>query len=362
MCVAIACVAATCGPQALAIMPGVVNNPANRSLRRAIFGFATSSLCDEVKQRSLPLKLRDADPIIGRFFPTGCAVQEMTNENLFVQFSGHGYAWTNITRRIGFTASAAVEYDHDFLMDGSRMYVYFRQQRTQDTRFEVTMVEGQAAGGAVDFATGLLGTSVEQTTRAMGARILESQIARGFTVVRESDGTASFALGTLQLGQMPPKPFDKGDSSWALLDNDRTEIHVGQRDYAGPYTIDDDGLALALTAVVEGAPAVDVLVVPRLVADPWILAYEQQAAAPPPPWPPGAQGAAAAVFERVIEPAAAVPGQRPIPWRQLVPLPKGSYYVVFDHTSSAGQTQPPAQPLDDRAALVSFGVQIGGAP
>ena len=92
---------ASCGQIGIAIMPGVVNNPANSTLRREIFGFAVGELCKEMQKRSIPLKLRDADPSIGRFFPTGCGVQQMPNENLFVQFTGHGYAWTNVTGRMG---------------------------------------------------------------------------------------------------------------------------------------------------------------------------------------------------------------------------------------------------------------------
>ena len=125
----------------MALLPGVVNDPSNRTLRRELFSFAIDQLCSEMQARSLPLKLRDPDPSVGRFFPTACNVQQMPSENLFVQFLGHGYAWTNVTGRMGFEASAAVEYDHDFLMDGSTMYVYFRQIQTQSRNFQVRMVE-----------------------------------------------------------------------------------------------------------------------------------------------------------------------------------------------------------------------------
>src|SRR5437868_5522488 len=81
---------ASCGQTAITLMPGVVNDPGNRSLRRALFGFATDKVCGEMKSRSLPLKMGGGDPSTGRFFPTGCSVTQLGNENLFVQFVGHG--------------------------------------------------------------------------------------------------------------------------------------------------------------------------------------------------------------------------------------------------------------------------------
>ena len=50
------------------------------------------------------------------------------------------------------------------------------------------------------------------------------------------------------------------------------------------------------------------------------------------------------------------------PYHAQIPLPKGLYYIVVDHTSTAGQVAPPAGGHDDRAALVSYAVQLGEAP
>jgi hypothetical protein len=82
-----------------------------------------------MQRRGIPLRLRDEDPSIGRYFPTSCAVQFLENGNLFVQFSGHGYAFSTATGRVGFEASAGVEYDHDFLVEEGSMYIYFRALR-----------------------------------------------------------------------------------------------------------------------------------------------------------------------------------------------------------------------------------------
>jgi hypothetical protein len=353
LALAVASLGASCGQVGVAIMPGVVNDPANRTLRREIFGFAVGELCKEMQRRSIPLKLRDADPSIGRFFPNGCGVQEMPSGNLFVQFTGHGYAWTNVTHRMGFEASAAVEYEQDFLLDGSTMYVYFRQVRRQTSQFDVTMIE-RGQGGAFGGVAGMLGTNIQQVSQQIGDRVLEHQLARGFTVVRQSSGETTFALGVLEKGASPHAPFAKGDSDWKLLANARTELHAEQRDFAGPFHLEDEDDALWLTTLVEGAPAIDILVVPQAIGDNWIKVYEtqQQATAPP----------GSVLLDVPLQAPVSVPGRPPPPYRQPLRLPVGSYYIVFDNTSSAGRTMPTNQALDDRAALVSYAVQLGDPP
>ncbi|MEM9694286.1 MAG: hypothetical protein AAGA56_17175, partial [Myxococcota bacterium] len=80
----LASLGASCSQSAVTLLPGVVNDPSNRSLRRSIFRFATDEICEELLQRSVPLKLRPSDPNIGRFFPLSCNITELANEkNLF---------------------------------------------------------------------------------------------------------------------------------------------------------------------------------------------------------------------------------------------------------------------------------------
>jgi hypothetical protein len=351
---ALSCMGASCGQDALTILPGVANNPGNRQLRREMFEFAIDQICTEMQQRSLALKLREGDPNVGRFFPSACNVQQMATENLFVQFLGHGYAWTNVTGRMGFEASAAVEYNHDFRVHDGAMYIYFRQKTTTTSKFTVLMTE-YARGTKAGNVAGLLGTSVKEIAQKVGDRILEHELAKGFTIIRESDGTVAFSRGVLPVGERPDVPFGKGESDWPVLANERTEVHAGQRDYTGPYTVEDpEDDVLWLTALVEGAPGVDVLVMPKPVGDTWIQAYERQPQAGPPPGPP--------VLELQIQAPAGAPGQPAKPFRAPLKLPKGSYYVVIDHSVTAGQTVPPAVQYDDRAALVSYAVQLGDPP
>lgn len=348
----------SCSTQSfIAIMPGVLNDPANYTLRRELLAFGTGSLCKELLARSVPLKLGVDDPSLGRFFPRQCNVETLqTNGDLYVQFGGTGYGWTNVTKRVGFNASAAVQYAQDFKLEGSTMYVYFRPSAVTAKKFEQVMVEGSVLpAGSLG---GLLpGGSPQGFVNQVGEGMLAYALGQGFTVIRESDGEVTFSLGMVAPGERPLAPFDPDSGGRELLMNERLEIHQNQRDYAGPFTIEDDGEALFVTATLEGARAVDVLVYARGQADFWVQQYITTAAAPPPPGPP--------LFnDTLTDPTFGAPPDVPFgpaPYRRRIPLPKGSYYVVLDHTATAGNTAPDNVALDDRAALVNLAVELGSS-
>ena len=335
---------ASCGAKALTILPGVVNDPSNLSLRREILSYGTGQMCSEMQSRSVPLRLRDEDPVIGRFFPNACFLQTLGNDNLFIQFGGSGYAWTNITKRMSFEASAAVEYDHDFLMDGDSMYIYFRQRSTSASSFKTTMVEQQVAAPVLALP-GVQPQSSQSYADAFGNQVMKSQIARGFTVIRHGDGAVEFGLGIIDKGQRPAAPYKVTDTGRLLLSNERAEVHQNQREFVGPLSV-GSGDALYLTVNVEGAPGTDVLVVPRMVGDGWLKSYTTQ---PGTTAPPGRTALDEPVYAGVT-------------WRRTLPLEEGQYYVVFDNTSSAGRTQPPTVVGDDRAATISYAIELGDAP
>lgn len=341
---ALSTLGSSCGQKALGVMPGVVNDPGNLSLRKAILSYATNQVCSEMLRRSIPLKLRDEDPATGRFYPTSCYAQEMSTQNLFIQFGGYGYAWTNITKRLGFDASTAVEYEHDFQMDGSTMYVYFKQRSTTAAQFRSRFVEQQqAAVGAVPIPVGM---SNDAFVNTFGPQILKNEIARGFTVIRDADGTVQFGVGMVPKGKKPHLPYKISPSGRDILANDRSEVHQNQRDYVGPIEIKDKDQALYLTAAVDGAAGADVLVVPKQLGDTWLQQYTTQAPLTPPPAYP-------TLDEQIVA---------GVMWRRTVALPPGYYYLVLDNTSVAGRTQPPNVAGDDRAALVSFAIELGDAP
>ncbi|UQA62335.1 hypothetical protein [Polyangium aurulentum] len=335
-------VGASCGQKSLAVMPGVLNDPGNHSLRRALFSYAQGQICKETQKRSVPIKLRADDPATGRFFPTSCSAKELENENLSLQFGGHGYAWSNLTKRVSFDAGGTVEYQHDFLMDGSTMYVYFRQKSTSATTFTTRLVEQTPPS-----LPGMAGGSTQGFLDTVGAQILKNELARGFTVIRDSDGHVDFGLGVVEKGKRPASPYRiEPGTGRMVLANERSEVHQNQREHAGPFEVTGKGQALYLSVAIDGAPAIDVLVVQRGLGEAWLTQYTTTVAPTPPP--------AAPVLDEAVTMG--------MVWRRTVPLPAGQYYVVFDNTAAAGRTAPAGQGNDDRAALVSYAVELGDAP
>lgn len=340
---ALSFVGASCGQSALGILPGVLNDPGNLSLRQAILKFGTGSMCSEVLKRSVPIRTHDDEPSMGRFFPAACFAQQTAAGTVLVQLSGTGYVWTNATKRLTFDASGSVEYTPDFLMDGSTLYAYFRTKATNQVTFNVKLVEAPATASSLGLPVQIDAGSI---VRQVGPDLLKAELSRGFTVIRDSDGTAAFGLGVVEKGQRPAAPYAPSGSGRLLLANERTEVHQGQRDYTGPYEVTGDGQALFLTVSVDGAPGADVILVPTSIGQAWRDTYINQAQTTPPPTP-------GRVDEPVIQGAI---------WRRTVPVPKGSYYVVIDNTITAGRTSLPVNPNDDRAAAVSYAVELGGAP
>lgn len=330
-----------CSSQALlAIMPGVVNDPENRTLRQEILQKATPELCAELLRRNIPLRLGDQDPGTGRLYPQSCQARVLANGNLQIDFAARGFAWTNVTKRVGLTASASIEYEADFRLEDGSMWIWFRHRSTVAKKVELPMIESP-----VPSAIGSLVPGAQQMIGPLAEGVLERELKRGFTVVRDDDGYATFALGVLPVGQRPPAPFERTGSRQVLA-NERVEIHQDQRDFVGPFLIEDDDMALYLTLGVEGAPAIDVLVVPEMTGGPWLEGHLTQAGAAPPPG-----------MALLDEPVASGPLHR-----RAIRVPKGRVYVVLDNTATAGRTAPAGTGGDDRAALVTLGIELDDAP
>jgi len=323
--------------------PGVINNPKNKSLRFDILKFGLERFCFEMTRRGAPLKLSDDQPVIGRFFAESCNQTVIDNESrksVVVQYTGKGYGWTNVTGRIGFTTAGLVEYAPDFqLHDDDSMYIYFRPRKVDSTSFTTLMVENPVAKGGMS----MLGVNPDQ----IGRNIVDGQLRRGFTVIRYDDtGETEFALGYIQKGHQPFKPFKVKSEDKVTLANDRTEVHSGQMDFIGGFEVKDDDEALYLNLSVDGAPAVDTFLIPKSIGDAMIDNYVRNPGATPLTAPP-----------LLDEPVVA--GQL---WKRFVPARKGLYYLVVDHSAQVGRTAPPAQVGDDRAAKVDYVVQVGERP
>src|SRR5438105_996466 len=83
---------AGCGQCALGALQGPINDPSNRALRRDILAKGIDKFCGEMTKHNAPLQLQADAPAIGRFFPRTCVQQTLQNGDLYVQFSGVGYA------------------------------------------------------------------------------------------------------------------------------------------------------------------------------------------------------------------------------------------------------------------------------
>jgi hypothetical protein len=133
--------------------------------------------------------------------------------------------------------------------------------------------------------------------------------------------------------------------SRVTYENLRTEVHQGERDFIGPISMQDNGRALYLTMNVDGAPAVNVYVVPKQDGDQALSAYFNYAA-PVPYGPP---------------PRFADVAQAGVPYQRALPLPAGLYYVVIDNPAGPPSVIPPTL-FGDRSAVVNYVIQIGDAP
>jgi len=324
-------------------IPSVANDAANRTLRRDLLAFGTSTLCSEIQKTSVPLRLRTDDPATGRFFIRQCSARELSSGDITLQWSGVGYGWSGLTHRIGFEARATVDYDPDFRADGGDLYLYFRPNVTQARGFNLRMTErvvSSPLGPLVPVG------SPQEFANQLGAGLFSHELDRGFSVVRQDDGSTAFALGLIPPGERPAAPFVVEGSGKTVATNERVEIHQNQRDFAGPFEVQGDGDALYLTLGVEGAATVDFLVYPKVQGDVWLDGYTQTALAGPPPVPP--------VFDDVVS--------ANLLYRHTLRVPRGLYYVVLDNTATAGRSAPSTFPGDDRAALVNLGVEVGAAP
>ncbi|HTM44610.1 MAG TPA: hypothetical protein VL137_06620, partial [Polyangiaceae bacterium] len=181
----------------------------------------------------------------------------------------------------------------------------------------------------------------------LGRNMVLSQLQRGFTVIRYSRrGETDYAAGLVSPGQRPFRPFNVVRSDKLTLDNDRTEVHSQQQDFIGGFHVPDDDQALYLNLTIDGAPGIDVLLVPEATGQ-GMLANLTTRPGPssligPPVW--GEPVARGALFQRTVR------------------VPKGDYILLLDHSSQVGQTAPPQQLLDDRAVAVDYLVQLGDAP
>ncbi len=319
---------------------GTINQPENRSMRTSMLRKAMGDFCTQMKNRNAPLKLSPDSPIIGRFYPNQCTATE--GDQLNVTFSGYGYAWTNMTKKTTFLGGSSAAFRYDFQVtedDHCDVYAYFRPARIDATNFQTHRIESQLASMFAGLSS--LGND-------FGRQTLGRKLQEGFTVIARDgkETNVDFALGIVPLGKKPFHPYqvDRGDGK-ITYENDRTEVHQNQRDFVGPIVIEDSGKAIYLTAAVDGVPAIDVLVMRKAEAEQSLQYYFE--------YPQAGPLAGTPLSSEVLA--------NGNPLKRAIVVPPGTYYVVFDNTPTAGQVAPANNPLDDRAAVVSYLLQIGDA-
>ncbi|GAC1571559.1 MAG: hypothetical protein NVS3B20_23920 [Polyangiales bacterium] len=328
------------GQRGLSVMGGTVNNPENKSLRRAMLSFGLDRACTEMLKRSTSLREGGetagsaTNPTNGRFFPKTCSQSSAENGDLVIAFQGVGYTYASGVHKVTFEASASVQYDQDFLMQEDVLYGYFRTRAVSKPSVVLKVIESTLPA----IANQLTGFGENYAKQLLNERLRD-----GFTVRRTPSSETDFRSGIVQLGTWPITGY--ATNGGLSLANDRTEVHEQQRDFIGPLELDDPDKALYVSGKIDGAPAVNVLVVDDATAKAWIDKYLSVANATPPPSP--AQQLLVARQNQEFK-------------LKIGGGAKGTYWLVFDNTSTiSGGASPPGNFLDDRAAVVSYAVVVG---
>ena len=328
-----------CAGSTACTLRGPINDPSNRTLRRSIMSSGLKEFCRQMTSRNAPLKMTNDAPVIGRYYATSCQQSERDNGDLYVQFAGFGYAYTNMSKKLTFTMAGSVQYNQDFLIsDDCLAYAYFRPRANASSDFRINKVENPV--------TSFL-NALSPIGENFGRQLVAGKLGEGFTVITDMDmKNPDVVLGVVEKGQKPVHPFDIHGTSRMTYENARTEVHQNERDFIGPIEVTDSGRALFLTAQMDGVQAIDLFVVRKEEGDASLRLFFDYPVAGPLAAPP--------MLNDVV-----TAGQ---PYQRSVPLPKGMYYVILDNTPSAGQVAPPMNVFDDRAAVVNYAIQIGDAP
>jgi hypothetical protein len=319
---------------------GTINQPENLTMRKSLLRKGMGDFCKQMTTRNAPLKLSTDSPVIGRFYPTQCTAGD--GDLLNITFSGYGYAWTNVTKKMTFNGGGQASYRYDFqVTEGERcdIYAYFRPQRVDASSFNVYKIESQLTSMFNTFS---------QFGDGFGKQMVSKKLQEGFTVISKdgNEQNVDFALGIVPIGKKPFHPYQVDSSDGRVTyENERTEVHQNQRDFVGPIDVTDSGKALYVRANVDGVQAVDVMIMRKADGDASLKLYYE--------YPQSGPLAAAPIDGQVLQTGREM--------NRGVSVPPGMYYVVFDNTPSAGQVAPPVNAMDDRAAVVNYLIQVGDA-
>lgn len=308
----------------------------NETIRWWLFSnFAASKICPEMLKRGVPLKLAVLGPSsVGHYFPQQCAVRIDDNTHTMVMdVTGSGYVVLPVTRRVGFYCGVSVEFRPDFRLEEDATYVWGRYNRVlAPPDLRLLGVENPVVSLATQTPLGNVAT-------LLGQGVVQSELARGFTVVRLDDGD-DFTLGILNPPDRPKRQF-ASSSDHTLLGSDAVEIHAASRVYLGPFEVASNGAALFTKLRVAGAP-LDYFIVDRALGDAWRQPYQAALPIAAPPGQPLAYGQAQAGDVS-----------------RSFPLAPGSYYLVVENRAPApaailGMSMP-----FEAMSQLSYSVEVG---
>ncbi len=265
-------------------------------------------------------------------------IEQGDRQSFVVQFEGRGFACSQPTGRLGFTLRGLVEYAADFQLEGDAMYVYARPRLVDAQAFQTLMVESQLAQTAMQVAA--------INPDEFGRHVVDGQLKRGFTVIRWNEkGETEFGMGIVAKGERPFRPFDVKTEDKFVVANDRTEVHAGQQDFIGAFTIPRTTRRFISRSRTTGRRSSTSCSCPsgRRQAR-GQLREEARARQHPGGCVARRVGGARGAFQRFVN------------------VPKGEYYLVVDNTDRAGHSAPPTGKFDDRAAKVDYLVLRGDRP
>ena len=161
----------------------------------------------------------------------------------------------------------------------------------------------------------------------------------------DNSGQIDYGVGLLPLGQRPFHPFNVVSDS-PVQANETTEVHTGQQDYLGGFSVEGNDKALSIVLLVDGAPSVNLAVISASAAAQQVEHYVHFAGPSPLIEPPR--------FTQSV-PYGSL-------WRQTVPVAAGTYFLLLDHSTLGLWSQESLAVGDDRAAKVDYLVQVVEAP
>ncbi len=296
--------------------------------------FGASKVCPEMLKKGVPLKLALLGTnSVGRFFPLQCAARvDDATRTMRLDITGNGYVTLPFTKRVGFYAGMVVEFRPDFRMEEDALYLWGKYNRTiQAPDLRLLGVENPIIQLATQTPAGNVAT-------ILGKLVVESELSRGFTVVREDSGD-SFALGILTPPAKPTQYFQStGDH--VVMAQDIVTLQAQGREYLGPIEVASDNAAIYATLRVAGA-TVDYSLVSKQLGDAWMQPYLAAQPLAAPPATPIAGGQAMGDHRRTFT------------------VPRGYYYLVAENRAPSA-TAVLGMPLPfEQVATVTYSLEVG---